>query len=82
MYTYKEIIGLCEFYLGSNWFDYFYGEFPEGLSPNTTAFDTLVQCLKNGWTEAEINSHPIYGIHVNVAAYHLNMDRLLQHFPT
>jgi hypothetical protein len=81
-YSYREITLLCYQHLGSQWFDYFYGEFPESLHPGSAAFDTLVRCLKEGWSEADINNHPIYGIYINVAEYHPNMDRLLRHFPS
>lgn len=80
-YSYREIILLCYIHLGSNWFEYFYGEFPAALHPHSSGFNTLVQCMEAGWTEAEINNHPIYGIYINVAEYHPNMDRLLRHFP-
>lgn len=81
-YNYKEITLLCSIHLGSRWFDYFYDELPSALQPGSAAFDTLVQCAKNGWTEGEISSHPIYGIHINAVGYHPRMKRLLSHFPS
>jgi hypothetical protein len=79
--SYMEILGLCEYYLGEDWFEYFYGEFPSALTPYTAAFDTLVECKREGWEEWEINNHPIYGIYINLAEYHPNMEKLLKHFP-
>ena len=81
-YSYREIILLCYIHLGSEWFEYFYGEFSQALHPGESGFNTLVECLQAGWEECEINNHPIYGIYINVAEYHPNMDRLLRHFPS
>lgn len=78
---YNEVIDLCELHLGVDWEDYFYSEFVQALVPWTEPFNTLVRCLKSGWTDAEISLHPNYGIYINLAGYHPRMEDLLKYFP-
>ena len=76
--TADEIQSMCEFSLGEEWRNYFYGEFPMALYPGGGGWGTMCE-LKHqcSWTTWELLNHHCYGFFINVCGTHPRIDSLV-----
>lgn len=59
---------------GDDWSEYFYPEYVNALLTGTSAFNHMSNLKINGCTTSQLLDHHIYGLYINIAEYHPNMD--------